>query len=89
MAREANITGCRLCPLEAELVLDWGLQATQSVCQHPDGRDATTGARAVADEDEPAPVEAPDWCPLRTSSLTVQLRAAPPSTALVAGEVKP
>lgn len=73
-ALRAAVGGCADCCLCGVVEFQIGSQA---ICQHPESRRPDSRFRAVSDEDERAPDESPDWCPLRTSPLTVQLRAAP------------
>lgn len=66
----AEVVGCADCPLCGLVEFQIGSQA---ICQHKEARSADGGRyRAVADEDEPAPEIAPDWCPLREWPLTAQ-----------------
>lgn len=80
MASFAEVTGCADCPIAAYEVLDWGARSSETVCLHPVAK-TDDGAPATADVDRPIPKMPPEWCPLRTSPLTVQLRAAPPKAA--------
>lgn len=64
----AAVKGCMYCPLNG--LTERGQSDSQSICQHPS---AEPKFREVAPENEQPPLDAPDWCPLRTSALIVQL----------------